>query len=170
MSLFGDPSPTESAPTNSNLFGSEPAAASTSSLFDDSSNASPWSMPTPKKAARQNLLKSLLPATEVPESYVDAFDITLEQESERSGISYDTIQKILRSGNLSSADSERILGLVAPGGAASFSPFGRAEFNVLLALIGLAQEGEELSLDSVDERRKRESGIGHPCIPFLMYV
>ena len=161
MSLFGDPSPTESAPTNSNsktLFGNEPATASSTSLFDDdNSNASPWSMPTPKKAARQNLLKSLLPATEVPESYVDAFDTTLEHENSNGGISFGTVNRILQSSRLDSSDVSRILGLIAPAGAANFSPLGRSEFNVLLALIGLAQEGEEISLDSVDERRKRES-------------
>jgi sorting nexin-8 len=158
--LFGDASPTESAPANSNsIFGSEPAAASTSSLFnDDDNNASPWSMPTPKKAARQNLLKSLLPATEVPESYVDAYDTTLEHESNRSGISFPTVDKIIRSSNLSTSDTERILGLIAPGGNRS-EAFQRNEFNVLLALIGLAQEGEEISLDGVDERRRRKLTI-----------
>lgn len=163
MSLFGEESPTGDAPANSNsksLFGNEPAAASSSSLFDDDAgSASPWSMPTPKKAARQNLLKSLLPATEVPESYIDSFDTTLEQESHSSAVSYQTVERILKSSGLSSSDVERILGLVAPGGASSFSPLGRNEFNVLLALIGLAQEGEEVSLDSVDERRRRKSSI-----------
>ena len=33
---------------------------------------------------------------------------------------------------------------------------GRGEVWVLLALVGLAQEGEEIGLDAVDERRKRE--------------
>ena len=38
---------------------------------------------------------------------------------------------------------------------------GRAEVNVLLAMIGLAQEGEEVTLDGVDERRRSESFA--PC-------
>src|SRR2546423_10567489 len=83
MSLFGS-SPTESPLANSlnskSLFGDEvtPAATSTSSLFaDESSDPSPWSMPTPKKAARQDLVKSLLQPKDVPESYVDAYDKTL---------------------------------------------------------------------------------------------
>lgn len=155
MSLFGDPSPTESTPANSkSLFGNEPAAASSTSLFDDDANGSPWSMPTPKKQARQNLLKTLLPATDVPESYVDAFDAVAEHEGSGT-ISYASVESILNSSNLSSNDRTRILGFVAPAGQDSFKPLGRSEFNVLLALVGLAQEGEELSLDSVDERRKR---------------
>ena len=157
MSLFGEPSPTESAPANSkSLFGNEPAAASSISLFDDDANGSPWSMPTPKKQARQNLLKSLLPATDVPESYVDAFDIVVEQEGS-GAVSYEAVESILRSCSLSTADQTRILGFVAPNGRGSFNPLGRSEFNVLLALIGLAQEGEDLSLDGVDERRRRTS-------------
>jgi sorting nexin-8 len=179
MSLFGDPSPTEAAPTNSkSLFGNEPAAASSTSLFDDDANASPWSMPTPKKQARQNLLKTLLPATDVPESYIDAFDIVVEHEGS-GAVSYESVESILRSASLTSADQTRILGFVAPSGRDSFNPLGRSEFNVLLALIGLAQESEELSLDGVDERRRRTSsnprtiphsprvGLPRPKISFI---
>ncbi|KAI0399884.1 hypothetical protein F4802DRAFT_587416 [Xylaria palmicola] len=44
------------------------------------------------------------------------------------------------------------MNIIAPsGGEVSL---GRDEFNVLLALIALAQEGEPVSLDSVDERRR----------------
>lgn len=157
MSLFGDPSPTESTPapaTSKSLFGNEPAAASSTSLFDDDANGSPWSMPTPKKQARQNLLKSLLPATDVPESYIDAFDTVVEDEGQ-SAVSYEIVESILRSASLSVSDRTRILGFVAPSGQDGFNSLGRSEFNVLLALVGLAQEGEELSLDSVDDRRRR---------------
>lgn len=155
MSLFGEPSPTEAAPSKPNsksLFGNEPAGASSTSLFDDNSaDGSPWSMPTPKKAARQNLLKTLLPATDVPESYIDAYDIVQQQEG---SISYATVSAILKSSNISADDSARILSFVVPGGEGGFTPIARNEFNVLLALIGLAQEGEEVSLDGVDERRR----------------
>jgi sorting nexin-8 len=34
---------------------------------------------------------------------------------------------------------------------------GRSEVNVLLAMIGLAQEGDEVTLDGVDERKRSES-------------
>jgi sorting nexin-8 len=155
MSLFGDPSPTESTPANSkSLFGNEPAAASTSSLFDDDAGGSPWSMPTPKKAARQNLLKTLLPATDVPESYIDAFDIVVKSEAGNRDLSFQTIQNILGSSKIDSNVQTRILSIVAPEGRDRFTPLGRNEFNVLLALIGLAQEGEEVTLDGVDERRR----------------
>ncbi len=47
------------------------------------------------------------------------------------------------------------MGIIAPGGGEI--ALGRGEFSVLLALIGLAQEGDAISLDSVDERRRSTS-------------
>ncbi|KIY01251.1 uncharacterized protein Z520_02803 [Fonsecaea multimorphosa CBS 102226] len=165
MSLFGS-SPTETAPLNSkSLFGDEPAPKqSTSSLFADDGGDSPWSMPTPKKSARQNLVKNLLPATDVPESYVDAYDAVLHA-NERTGVGIGLagIKRLLESSNLSEQEQTKILGLVIPGGQESANGVGRSEFNVLLALIGLGQEGEEITLDGVDERRRKlpEPRIGY---------
>lgn len=117
-------------------------------------------MPTPKKAARSNVIKNLLPATDVPESYVDSFDAVLNATDKTGvGISLTSVRKILQSSNLSSDDQSRILSFVVPGGQENINGLGRSEFNVLLALIGLGQEGEEITLDSVDERRKSESNL-----------
>lgn len=165
MSLFGS-SPTDSpiANTNSNsksLFGEEPtpAATSTSSLFaDDGADGSPWSMPTPKKAARRELVKTLLPATGVPESYIDAYDAVLDSgDRVGSGVGLTGIKNILASAGLDPADQAKILNLVVPGGQETANGLGRSEFNVLLALIGLAQEGDDVTLDGVDERRRSMS-------------
>jgi sorting nexin-8 len=162
MSLFGSP-PTDSPLANSSLnskslFGDEvtPAATSTPSLFaDENADPSPWSMPTPKKAARRDLVKTLLPATDVPESYVDAYDKIL-QSSDRvgAGVGLTAIKNILASSGLSPSAQAQALNLVVPGGQESASGLGRSEFNVLLALIGLGQEGEDATLDGVDERRR----------------
>jgi sorting nexin-8 len=112
-------------------------------------------MPTPKKAARQNMLKTLLPPTSVPESYVDAFDTVLNANDKTGvGISLTGVKNILNTSNLSSDDQSRILNLVVPGGQENVNGLGRSEFNVLLALIGLGQEGEDITLDGVDERRR----------------
>lgn len=165
MSLFGTPS-TESPLANSSLtskslFGDEatPAATSTSSLFaDENVDVSPWSMPTPKKAARRDLVKTLLSTTDVPESYVDAYDKTLNSgDRVGGGIGLTGIKKILESSRLSSAVQAQVLNLVVPGGQETTSGLSRSEFNVLLALIGLGQEGEDVSLDGVDERRRSRS-------------
>ena len=163
MSLFGT-SPTDSPMPSSrimskSLFSDEPTpgAASTSSLFadDNGGDASPWNMPTPKKAARRELVKTLLPATDVPESYVDAYDSMLDSgQRVGSGVGLTGVKKVLGTSTLNAADQAAILNLIVPGGQESANGLGRSEFNVLLALVGLAQEGEDISLDGVDERRK----------------
>jgi sorting nexin-8 len=159
MSLFGS-SPDEPArPQSKSLFDDEPTPGTTSnaSLFADDTatgDSSPWGMPTPKKAAPNELVKSLLPASDAPESYIDAYDAVLNTgERTGSGLSLTAVSKILQSTKISSSEQARILQLVAPTGTES-TGLGRSEFNVLLALIGLSQEGEEATLDGVDERRK----------------
>ncbi|KIW60620.1 hypothetical protein, variant [Exophiala xenobiotica] len=165
MSLFGS-SPTETAPLNSkSLFGDESAQTpSASSLFAEDGGESPWSMPTPKRNARQNLVKNLLPATDVPEYYVDAYDVVLNG-SERTGVgvSLTAIRSIIQSSNLSEQEQHKIQNFVIPGGQESANGVGRSEFNVLLALIGLGQEGEDITLDGVDERRRKlpEPKVGY---------
>jgi len=179
MSLFGE-SPPDNPSTgfaaaagqskSAGLFGDEteaPASASNrdtpSGLFaDNDANDSPWSMPTPKKQNRQTFVKNLLPATQVPDSYIDAYDTLLASEESRgAGVSLLTARKLLASSTLSASDQDRILNIVLPSGQDSASALGRGEFNVLLALIGLGQEEEEIGLDSVDERRKRETNCGY---------
>jgi sorting nexin-8 len=166
MSLFGS-SPTESAPVNKSLFGEETARpAAASSLFaDDGGGDSPWSMPTPKKNARQNVVKNLLPATDVPESYVDAYDAVLNaNERTGVGIGLGGVKRILQSSNLSEQEQSKILSFLIPGGQESANGVGRSEFNVLLALIGLGQEGEDITLDGVDERRRSEQLSSSPTV------
>lgn len=165
MSLFGsspdDSSvPSHSKPQSKSLFEDEatPGATSNASLFadeDDGGGPSPWALPTPKKAGRSNLVKTLLPASAVPESYVDMFDTVLESGDRLGpGISLTGVKKILEDSGLDPAEQARVLALVIPGGKEGAEGLGRSEFNVLLALIGLSQENEEATLDGVDERRK----------------
>ena len=169
MSLFGS-SPDDSSlskPPNprqssKNLFENNVRVQSngSSSLFvDDAVSDSPWSMPTPKKAARGDLIKNLVPAADAPESYVDAFDAIMESGDGVNGhISSTGVTKLLENSSLSSAGQSRLLNIIAPDGNTS-TGLDRGAFNVLMALIGLAQEGEEATLDGVDERRKSMSGL-----------
>lgn len=164
MSLFGESPPKNQSAQDESLFGDIPAATSkretaSSSLFQDNSNEneSPWSMPTPKKSNRADFVKNLLPVNAVPELYIDAYDDLLSAgEGHGSGVSLSAVRKILQSSQISASDQDKILNTVLPSGQAS-SSLGRGEFNVLLALIGLAQEEEDISLDSVDDRRKSMS-------------
>jgi len=142
------------------LFDDEPSPApgTKSSLFADDDNApgaSPWGMPTPKKAARGELIKTLLPASDVPGIYIDTFDnVAKGGDSVGGKISVVGVAKVLSAGRLSADDQSQIVSIITSGGR--LSDLGRNEFNVLLALIGLAQEHEEITLDSVDERRRSQ--------------
>lgn len=164
MSLFGS-SPTESSAAKpSSLFDDQPtsgAAASQSSLFADDGNvnaSSPWALPTPKKSSRSDLVKTLLPASDtVPESYIDIYDGMLTSGYKSgTGVSLTGVSKVLEASGLGPDIQSSILNLILPRGAESSAGVGRNEFNVLLALIGLAQENEEATLDGVDERRASE--------------
>lgn len=188
MSLFGtspeDPSAVSSTPaqkSKASLFADEPAGGS-SSLFaddtgDDSSSWNPQNN-TAKRTARRDLVRTLLPATDVPESYVDAYDLILNS-GDRVGsvVGLSSIREILSSSNLTASDQGKILNLVVSSDNETSGGLGRAEFNVLLALIGLAQEGEDLSFDAVDDHRKskfiasvRYGGIvAELCFPTLYH-
>lgn len=160
MSLFGDEETAAPAKSRVSLFDDEsPAPGSKSSLFaDDEPTSSPWGMPTPKKAGRGDLLKNLLPAADVPDSYIDIFDDLLKEgESSGGKVNSTDVGRVLSAGGVNAEQANKIMGIVAPNGGAELS---RNEFNVLLALIGLAQEFEDVTLDGVDERRRsKQSSI-----------
>lgn len=156
MSLFGDEDAPAHARPKSSLFDDGPGTPSktSSSMFDDTTENtdSPWGF-TPKKntgKGRGNLVKSLLADADVPDLYIDTFD-----ELQAAGtVNAQDCQQLLKDSNVSVADRERIWSVVSGGG--DIAVVGRGEFNVLLALIGLSQEGEEqLGLDEVDERRRK---------------
>lgn len=164
MSLFGD----EDAPTRpkSSLFDDGPGTPSknnTSSIFQDdtdqTTDSSPWGF-TPKKSTgkgRGSLVKSLLADADVPDLYIDTFD-----DLQAAGVvKAEDCQQLLKNSGVSSANRERIWSVVSSGGETAV--LGRGEFNVLLTLIGLSQEGEEqLGLDEVDERRRK---LPVPALP-----
>ncbi|RMZ88876.1 hypothetical protein DV736_g3895, partial [Chaetothyriales sp. CBS 134916] len=167
MSLFNQGSSRAASTNTTSLFGDEPSTAtatSSSSLFADEPSDAPWSMPTPKKQARQSMVKNLLPGNAVPESYLDAFDAVYAVHRVGTGVSVTGIKKVLSSSNLGSDDQARILSFVAPSGQENVNGLGRNEVNVLLALVGLAQEGDEITLDGVDERRQR---LPQPKIAYI---
>ncbi|KAL9126862.1 MAG: hypothetical protein Q9217_004158 [Psora testacea] len=171
MSLFGS-SPDESDLITSNarseqkssLFDDD-ALNTSRGLFDDGANGdSPWSMPTSKKASRGNPVKTLLPATDVPESYIEAYDVLGLSEFKVDGgkVSIVGLRKILEGTRMEKAEQDTIIRLVT--GGQDMATLGRNEVNVFLALVGLAQEGEEVSLDTVDERRKN---LPEPSLPYI---
>ena len=162
MSLFGSSPPEAASQTRSNqkssLFDEGPKSnVKGSGLFDDdgeTNGESPWGMPTPKKGSKGDVVKSLLPSTDVPESYIEAFDALTNSEYSVGGgrVNLSGIEKLLASTKLRQEEQQNVLKQVTR--AKDVSNLSRGEFNVLFALIGLSLEGEEATLDSVDERRK----------------
>ncbi|KAJ5671988.1 hypothetical protein N7507_001115 [Penicillium longicatenatum] len=164
MSLFGtspeEPSAAASTQrSKSSLFADDSARGSPSLFADDDGDdsSSPWNQTnTAKRGARRDLVRTLLPATDVPESYVDAYDLILNSgDRVGSGVGLTSVREILSSSGLSASDQGKILNLVVSADHESSGGLGRAEFNVLLALVGLGQEGEDLSFDTVDDHRKK---------------
>ncbi|CAK7205343.1 Sorting nexin mvp1 [Sporothrix eucalyptigena] len=189
MSLFGTSPPDEPvnpsmhssfARSRHGLFDDEGGISRTNSdhLFDAEDDdedterneaASPWDMPSPrKKKTRAELLRSLLPVADVPESYIDAFDaaISNEEDSNSKTVSAGGVARALAAAKLDADRQAAVMNVISPGGSNSTETgtiaLGRNEFNVLLALIGLAQEGEVVSLDGVDERRRN---LPRPSLP-----
>ncbi|PWY69121.1 hypothetical protein BO70DRAFT_390213 [Aspergillus heteromorphus CBS 117.55] len=167
MSLFGT-SPEDSPLANStqrsksSLFADEPSQGGNpgnagSSLFaDDDSSGSPWLTGTNKRTSKYEIVKTLLPDSDVPESYIDAYDLVLSAgDRVGSGVGLTSVREILSGSGLSATDQAKILNLVVSGDLDSANGLGRGEFSVLLALVGLAQEGEDLTFDAVDDRRKK---------------
>ncbi|KEZ45258.1 hypothetical protein SAPIO_CDS2046 [Scedosporium apiospermum] len=163
MSLFGTSPPGErpsvASPVSRSrgLFDDDVPSRSSKSLFDDDDDAgsgtgSPWDVPTPRRRQSRTDVKTLLRPADVPESYVELFDKALEEDvgGGLGRISLRGLNHLFAAARVSSEQRDRILSIVSPGGG----EVGRNEFNVLLALIGLAQEGETVSLENVDERRK----------------
>ncbi|KAL4786949.1 hypothetical protein BJX76DRAFT_345967 [Aspergillus varians] len=168
MSLFGTSPDVSSAAdsarrSKSSLFADEPALGASSANFgggslfaDDDSLNSPWNSNPGKRTSKQELVKTLLPDSDVPESYVDAYDLVLSAgERAGTGAGLTSVRELLSGGGLSATDQAKILNLILSGDTDKSNGLGRGEFNVLLALIGLAQEGEDLTFDTVDDRRKK---------------
>lgn len=164
-----------SSRSKSSLFSDQPGlgATSSSSLFADDTpgDSSAWNSPNPKRAARHELVKMLLPASEVPEGYIDAYDVVLDSGDKfGAGIAVDGAKKVLRDTGLSAEEQATILNMVVPGGRDPPNGLGRGEFNVLLALIGLAQEGEDLTFDTIDERRKSKLSSLFIIIFYCLFI
>lgn len=173
MSIFGSTPPDESpsmqssfARSRGSLFDEESSSVTPSrdqtqstsnSLFQDDS--SPWDMPTPRKQqSRADLLRTLLPASDVPESYIETFDAVIQDDGAGGRVSSGGVMRVLASAKLDADAQAKIMSIIAPG--PDEVALGRNEFNVLLGLVGLAQEGETVSLDGIDERKRSE-------LPFL---
>ena len=182
MSLFGDDPPSSITPTrrpkaSASLFAdadaddvSGPASAAAtagSTAVAASSPLSSWTpVPSAKRASMRGaaLLRSLVPPGQAPDAYVDAYDRMAAENKSGGGGGVDatTVRDVLAQSGVDDDAAAQIRKTVMPDESREL---GRAEVNVLLAMIGLAQEGEEVTLDGVDERKRSESLAG--CHRFI---
>lgn len=165
-SLFSDDddaalfSPTAPSGSNGATAVPSPVRRPSSSLFADDGTDfgkhagdadahDPWGMPTPKKASRGQLVRRLLTEAEVPDAYRDAWRRLLDEGAGAGAVTL----KGWAARTVGAARCEAIWELMGLGDRGS-EALAAPEFWVLLALVGLAEEGEEVSLDGVDERRR----------------
>ncbi|KAK9771803.1 hypothetical protein SCAR479_11591 [Seiridium cardinale] len=176
MSLFGSSPPNESPSLGNSTVGRSrnslfdedgPTTRSAAdSLFNDddlsgSGAASPWDLPTPRKQqSRADLIRGLLAGVDVPDSYIEAFDHAVQENGKGGRVASAGISKTLAAAKIGADEQARIMSILAPGGEET--DLTRDAFSVLLALIALAQQGETVSLDSVDERRRN---LPQPQLP-----
>lgn len=140
--------------------------SNSNSLFQDDfaggsggTGSSPWDLPTPRKQkSRADLLRSLLPASDAPDSYIETFDSVVREDGSGGKVSPGGLMRVLAAAKLDADAQAKIMSIIAPGGGEEVT-LGRNEFNVFLGLIGLAQEGETISLDGIDERRRSKSAV-----------
>ncbi|RCI16008.1 hypothetical protein L249_2506 [Ophiocordyceps polyrhachis-furcata BCC 54312] len=160
MSLFGSsPDAASKTPSRGQVKAGpeEGAEADDNGLFGGG-DSSPWGLPVPRKQqTRADMIRKLLPSSEVPDSYAEVFTTVLRDDDDDDGdgggdgrVSSAGIAKLFAAARLQPETQARVMSLLAAGDGASLDS---GEFYVLLALIGLAQEGEVISLDGVDERR-----------------
>ncbi|KAG5987103.1 hypothetical protein E4U54_005137 [Claviceps lovelessii] len=180
-SLSSSPSPSPSSSPASRrqtkargggLFDDDLHKASSSSLFDDGhaaqdSASSPWDMPAPRsRRSRRDMVRSLLPTSDVPDSYIEVFDAMNRDEGGHGRIRAGAISKLFANAGLDGASQTHIMALLAPGVESDDVSLEQDEVNVLLAMVALGQEGEVVSLDAVDERR-RIGRLPQPKLPGL---
>ncbi|EME47436.1 hypothetical protein DOTSEDRAFT_41827 [Dothistroma septosporum NZE10] len=168
MSLFGDdidaPSSNTKSRPKSSLFDNEAGSGTkphSSSIFADgaaeNNDDSPWGFTPSKKsgAGRGGLVKTLLADADVPELYIDTFDAL----QERGTVSRQDCEQLIKDSGVGSGDQTKIWNVIGQS-----ERLQRSDFSVLFALIGLAKEHEELSLDAVDERRRK---LPIPSLPVV---
>lgn len=110
-------------------------------LFGD--DADPW-LPSPRKKVD---IGSLLNDADIPDLYIDLF----EAASRGNRLAMSELRQMMERANVTSSDQDRIAGLL---NAQSDTTLTRGQANVAFLLIALAQQGETLSMDAVDDRKR----------------
>lgn len=157
MSLFGSPDvPTTTIPQKSLsvLFGDDSSVPGLKpSMFNEDKESSheQWKFPVSDQSQRKELMMNLQPSWPIPE-YNEIFN-TMSKDSDDL-IVREEVLKVLDCSGLNSDQKLLILKIIYH--ESETTRLTRNEFNVLLALIGLAQDYEDISLEKIYEKRQRE--------------
>jgi sorting nexin-8 len=183
MPLFGTSPPNgNGASSHAALFDDDDhanaaVAVSSSALFGDDtdmSGSSHWDVPPAlvppaphhhhrRSRSRADVIRTLLAADDLPPAYHDAYAAALHDGpvdapdggGARAGPA--AVAAMFAAARVPPDQQAHIMNVMAVDDADALA-LDRAEFAVLLALVGLAQEREPVSLDGVDERRQSECG------------
>lgn len=119
------------------------------SLFGDSDSTSPWDFPEPKSS--NDRIASLLSDASIPSSYTRAF----QDSKPIAGFSSTAaLRSVMGKARIPDNQQDSILATILQG--SNDQSLSQEVWNVGMALIGLAQTGEDdLSLDSVDYSRNQ---------------
>ncbi|RVD86565.1 uncharacterized protein DFL_004834 [Arthrobotrys flagrans] len=168
MALFGS-SPTDASPVRnrSSLFDDDDVGRASgsnnnatdgprSSLFDDGlGGGSPWGMPTPRSkrsGSNSEMIRNVMRGATIPEEYIDLFDEIL---SVTGAVTVGALERLLGESQVKTSDWDRILDLIAGRNRDDGTVINREAFNVFLALVALAEDGDEyLGFDAVDDRKR----------------
>ncbi|EPS39193.1 hypothetical protein H072_7028 [Dactylellina haptotyla CBS 200.50] len=160
MSLFGSTPPNGSPIRNRNsLFDDDLGGSVTnnrSSLFDDGlDGGSPWSMPTPRSkrsGSNSEMIKNVMRGAFIPQQYIDLYD---ELSTTFGNVTVGALERLLGESRTKPSDWDRILDLIAGRNRDDGTVVARDGFNVFLALVALAEDGDEyLGFDAVDDRKE----------------
>lgn len=126
------------------------------SLFGESSDhglfgkSDPWASPTPGTGGKR--ISSLLANATIPPIYTSLYDEIRDRPSGK--VSLEAFKSVLEKSELDHRQKERIMWVITHELAITDS-IPHNVWNIAMALIGLAQLGEELDLDTVDAFRNR---------------
>lgn len=164
MSLFGS-SPEDNTPSGSTqasaargrsaLFDEDIVPPSSSLFENDAHSDDPWSFSAPRTSRRVGLDQLLTESNaKIPEYYFSVFEVLLQQYPSRSrdAVSPDAIEKVLTEAELGNNSRDIVWNILGEKKDA----WNRSEIWALLCMVGLISEGEEVSMDSIDDRRRSE--------------
>lgn len=125
----------------------EPRKVIADALFGDD-NTDPW-LPSRQTQLRATKISALLDDQDLPIEYLDLYNTVVDGNN----LSLTRFRHVLVSSGITNHEIETIVSIVLSKNDGASSGVSRAEFNVACALIGLAQEHEEISIDMVDDRK-----------------